>query len=61
MLAACALLFSACDDDDTTLIHVTGDEPAAATLDVSSESPLLNMAADGKTGTIRFKSAASCC
>jgi len=56
MLAACSLLFSACDDDDTTLIHVTGDEPAAATLSVSSESPLLNMAADGKTGTIRFKS-----
>ncbi len=56
MLAACTLLFSACDDDDTTLIHVTGDEPAAATLNVSSESPLLNMAADGETGTIRFKS-----
>lgn len=56
MLGACALLFGACDDDDTTLIHVPGDEPAAATLSVSSESPLLNMAEDGKSGTIRFKS-----
>lgn len=56
ILGACALLFGACDDDDTTLIHVSGDEPAAATLSVSSESPLLNMAEDGKSGTIRFKS-----
>ena len=56
MFAACALLFGACDDDETTLIEVKGDDPAAATLTVSSDNSLLNVASDGKTGTIRFKS-----